>query len=108
MTNTRLIQASCPALLLAAYLSAAVPASARPAPPPEDTGTATPLPGPPTYPSFVHDHVDHVVVHDHVSPWAYLLITSLAVLTTLVIVTLVVRLRRVSSGRRTTVGPAAV
>jgi hypothetical protein len=102
MIKTRLIQLSCLALLLAGYLSSALPASATPDPPPGyyPSPTAPGPAGPPARPT---------VVHDHVSLWTYVLIAGLAVVATLVILALVSRLRRVSSGRRAALGrPAAV
>jgi hypothetical protein len=88
MTKIRLSLISCLALVMAWYVSSAVSASARPAPPADGGGTlATPPPQP-------------AVIHDRVSAWTYVLIAGVAVVATLLIVGLAGRLRRASSGRR--------
>jgi hypothetical protein len=84
-------------LLLAAWwMTSAQPASARPLPPGDPTAidlTATgsasaPFPAAP------------IVVHDHLSVWAYLLVAAITVAATLVAVWAVRALRLASSGRQ--------
>jgi hypothetical protein len=89
MTKIRLTMISSVALIMAWYVSSAVSASARPAPPADGGGTLAPPPPQPT------------IVHDHVSAWTYVLIAGVAVVATLLIVALAARVRRASSGRRT-------
>lgn len=92
MTKIRLTQLGCLTLLLAWYLSSALPASATPDPPPGYYASpAAPLTaGPPAQPA---------VVHDHIAVWTYVLIVGLTVVGTLVVVALAASLRRVSVRR---------
>jgi hypothetical protein len=84
MTKTRLTSLGCLMLLLAWYISSALPASATPDPPPGYyPSPAARLPaGPPAQPT---------VVHDHISPWSYVLIVGLTIVATLVAVALAAR-----------------
>jgi len=87
MTKIRLLQLTGLTAVLAWFFASALPASAMPAPPPDDAGIpAAPPPAPqPAQP---------IVVHDHVSLWAYVAVAAVAVAVTLVLVVLVRYLRR--------------
>lgn len=83
-------------LLLAAWwLTSAGPAAARPLPPGDPTrlgsttgGSTAPLPATP------------ILVHDHPSIWAYLLVASIAVAVTLATVGAIGGIRRAAAGRQ--------
>jgi hypothetical protein len=92
MTKIRLTQLGCLMLLIAWYVSSALPASATPDPPPGYYASpAAPLPaGPPAQPS---------VIHDHIALGSYVLIVGLTVVGTLIVVAMTARLRRPSVRR---------
>ena len=86
MTKIRLLQLTGVSAVLAWYLASALPASAMPAPPPDDAGVpAAPPPPEPAQP---------IVVHDHVSLWTYVAVAAVAAVVTLALVALVRYLRR--------------
>lgn len=86
MTKIRLLQLTGLSAVLAWFFASGLPASAMPAPPPDDAGIpAAPAPPEPAQP---------IVVHDHVSLWAYVAVAAVAVVVTLVLVALVRYLRR--------------
>jgi hypothetical protein len=89
MTKIRLTQLGCLMLLIAWYVSSALPASATPDPPPGYYASpAAPLPaGPPAQPP---------VIHDHIALGSYVLIVGLTVVGTLILVAMTARLRRPS------------
>lgn len=86
MTKIHLLQLTGLSAALAWFFASALPASAMPAPPPDDAG----VPAAPTPPAPVQS----IVVHDHVSLWAYVAVAAVAVVVTLVLVALVRYLRR--------------
>jgi hypothetical protein len=92
MTKIRLTQLGCLALLIAWYISSALPASATPDPPPGYYASpAAQLPAdPPAQPA---------VVHDHIALGSYVLIVGLTVVGTLIVVATTARLRRPSVRR---------
>ena len=92
MTKIRLTQLGCLTLLIAWYVSSALPAWATPDPPPGYYASpAAPLPlDPPAQPA---------VVHEHVALGSYVLIVGLTIVGTLIVVALTARLRRPSAQR---------
>jgi hypothetical protein len=83
-------------LLLAAWwMTSAQPASARPLPPGDPTTVGLTATGSASAPFPAAP----IVVHDHLSVWAYLLVAAIAVAATLVAVLAVRAIRRASSGR---------
>jgi hypothetical protein len=87
MIKIRLMQLGGLALLLAWYVSSALPASATPDPPPGYYAT----PGPPLPADLP---AQPAVIHDHIAVWSYVLIVGLTVIGTLIVVALAARLRR--------------
>jgi hypothetical protein len=87
MTRIRLTQLGSLTLLLAWFVSSPLQAFATPDPPPGYYASpGPPLPAdPPAQPT---------VVHDHIAVWNYLLIVGLTVVGTLIVVSLVARVRR--------------
>ncbi len=92
MTKIRLTQLGCLTLLIAWYVSSALPASATPDPPSGYYASpAARLPaGPPAQPA---------VIHDHIALGSYVLIVGLTVVGTLIVVAMTARLRRPSVRR---------
>jgi hypothetical protein len=95
-SKIRLTQIAGLLMLFGWWITSAQSASAMPLPPGDPgsvdatgTGLTTPIPATP------------VVVHDHPSLWAYLLVAAIAIVATLAVVWVARTIRRTSTGRPT-------